>query len=324
MKKRILGSSGLEVSAIGLGCWGMSGAYGAGDKKESIETIHESIDQGINFIDTADIYGNGHNEILVGEALRNLRQDVILATKFGFIGGENNDLHVNGRPEYVKKACDASLKRLGTEYIDLYYLHRLDKNVPVEDTVGAMSRLVEKGKIRFIGLSEVSAGTLNRAVNVHPVAALQSEYSLTTRDIENSVIPSCRKNNVAIVAFSPLGRALLTLSIKNVEDLEENDFRRNIPRFQGNNFKKNLQLLALITDIAENKNITPAQIALAWLLHRGDDIIPIPGMKRKKYVKENIRSANVSLFQDEIEKLDSIFNNISGERYGKESSKFIE
>ena len=324
MKTRILGSSGLEVSAIGLGCWGMSGAYGAGDRKESIETIHESIDNGINFIDTADIYGNGHNETLVGEALKNIRHDVILATKFGFVGGENDELSVNGRPEYVNKACDASLKRLGTGYIDLYYLHRIDKSVPIEDTVGAMSRLVEKGKIRFVGLSEVSAGTLDRAVAVHPVAALQSEYSLNTRDIEDSVIPACRKNNIAIVAFSPLGRALLTLSIKNDEELEANDFRRNIPRFQGENLKKNLQLLTVIEDIAANKNITPAQLALAWLLHRGKDIIPIPGMKRKKYVKENILSAGISLFPDEIEKLDTIFTNISGERYSGKSSKFIE
>ena len=324
MKKRILGSSGLEVSAIGLGCWGMSGAYGVGDRRESIETIHEAVEYGINFIDTADIYGNGHNEILVGEALKNIRREVILATKFGFVGGENDDLYVNGRPEYVKKACDASLKRLGTDYIDLYYLHRLDKNVPIEDTVGAMSELVDHGKIRFIGLSEVSAVTLDRAVTVHPVSALQSEYSLNTRDIEDSVIPACRKNNIAVVAFSPLGRALLTLTIKKVEDLEENDFRRNIPRFQGGNLEKNIQLLKVIEDIAVNKNITPAQLALAWLLHRGDDIFPIPGMKRKKYVKENILSADIALYPDEIEILDNIYTGISGERYSGISSKFIE
>jgi len=324
MKKRILGSSGLEVSAIGLGCWGMSGAYGAGARKESIETIHEAVDHGINFIDTADIYGNGHNELLVGEALKYLRHNIILATKFGFIGGENETLRVNGRPDYVSKACDASLKRLGTDFIDLYYLHRLDKNVPIEDTVGAMSRLVEQGKIRFIGLSEVSAATLDRAVSVHPVAALQSEYSLNTRDIEDSVIPASRKNNIAIVAFSPLGRALLTLSIKTIDDLEENDFRRNIPRFQSNNLKKNLQLLNVFKEIASYKNITPAQLALAWLLNRGDDVIPIPGMKTKKYVKENIHSVNITLSPDETGKLDTIFDNTSGERYSEESGKFIE
>lgn len=324
MKTRILGSSGLEVSAIGLGCWGMSGAYGASDRKESIETIHESIDGGINFIDTADIYGNGHNENLVGEALKNLRHEIILASKFGFVGGENGELSVNGRPEYVKIACEASLKRLGTDYLDLYYLHRLDKNVPVEETVGAMSRLVEQGKIRFIGLSEVSAATLDKAVTVHPVAALQSEYSLNTRDIEESIIPACRENNIAIVAFSPLGRALLTMSIKNIDDLEEDDFRRNIPRFQGNNLKKNLKLLDVVEEIASHRKITPAQLALAWLLHRGDDIIPIPGMKRKRYIKENIHSVDISLYTDEIEKLDIIFNNISGERYSGKSSKFIE
>ncbi len=324
MKTRILGSAGIEVSAIGLGCWGMSGAYGASDRKESIETIHEAVEQGINFIDTADIYGDGHNEMLVGEALKNIRYRVVLASKFGFVGKENGNLSVNGRPEYVKKACDASLKRLGMDYIDLYYLHRLDKNVPIEDTIGAMSRLVEKGKIRFIGLSEVSAGILNMAAENHPVAALQSEYSLNTRDIEDKVIPACRKNNIAIVPFSPLGRALLTLSIKKVEDLAENDFRKNIPRFQDDNLKKNLELLAVIEEIADQKNITPAQLALAWLLHRGDDIIPIPGMKRKKYIIENIQSVNISLYPDEIERLDTIFTKISGERYSGKSSKFIE
>ena len=324
MKTRILGSAGIEVSAIGLGCWGMSGAYGASDRKESIETIHEAVGQGINFIDTADIYGDGHNEMLVGEALKNIRHRVVLASKFGFVGKENDNLSVNGRPEYVKKACDASLKRLGMDYIDLYYLHRLDKNVPIEDTIGAMSRLVEKGKIRFIGLSEVSARILNMAAENHPVAALQSEYSLNTRDIEDKVIPACRKNNIAIVPFSPLGRALLTLSIKKVEDLAENDFRKNIPRFQDDNLKKNLELLAVIEEIADQKNITPAQLALAWLLHRGDDIIPIPGMKRKKYIIENIQSVNISLYPDEIERLDTIFTKISGERYSGKSSKFIE
>ena len=324
MKTRILGSAGIEVSAIGLGCWGMSGSYGPGNRKESIETIHEAFKQGINFFDTADIYGDGHNEMLVGAALKNIRHRVVLASKFGFVGKENGNLSVNGRPEYVKKACDASLKRLGADYIDLYYLHRLDKNVPVEDTIGAMSRLVEQGKIRFIGLSEVSTETIKKAVKIYPVAALQSEYSLNTRDIEDKVVPACRKNNIAIVPFSPLGRALLTLSIKKVEDLAENDFRKNIPRFQDENLKKNMELLAVIGEIAEQKYITPAQLALAWLLHRGDDIIPIPGMKRKKYITENIQSVFVSLESDEINKLDTIFTNVSGERYSLKSSKFIE
>ncbi|HDZ40205.1 MAG TPA: aldo/keto reductase [Bacteroidetes bacterium] len=315
MKKRILGSSGLEVSAIGLGCWGMSGAYGAGDRKESIATIHESIDQGINFIDTADIYGNGHNEILVGEALKGIRKKLILATKFGFVGDEDGELSVDGRPEYVKKACDASLKRLKTDYIDLYYLHRLDKDVPIEDTVGAMAGLVEKGKVRSLGLSEVSATTINRALSVYPIAALQSEYSLNTHDLEKSVIPACRKNNIAIVPFSPLGRGLLTLSIKSEADLPVNDFRRKIPRFQGDNFTKNLKLLSVLGEIAIQKNHTPAQVALAWLLHRGNDIIPIPGMKRKKYVKENILSVEVSLSRDEINMLDTLSKKFAGGRY---------
>lgn len=324
MKKRILGFSGIEVSAIGLGCWGMSGAYGVSDRKESIETIHEAIDRSVNFIDTADIYGDGHNETLVGEALRDIRHKVVLATKFGFIGKEDGTLDVNGRPEYVLKACDDSLRRLGMEYIDLYYLHRLDKKVPVEDTVGTMSRLVEKGKIRLIGLSEVSATTLDRAVTVHPVAALQSEYSLNTRDIEAEVIPACRKNNIAIVPFSPLGRALLTLTIRKPEDLAYNDFRKNIPRFQGENFKRNIKLLTLIEEIASHKNITPAQLALAWLLHRGDDIIPIPGMKRRKYIRENINSVDVSLDNYEIKKLDTIFTSTAGVRYSEATGKFIE
>ena len=315
MKKRILGSSGLEVSAIGLGCWGMSGAYGASDRKESIATIHESIDQGINFIDTADIYGNGHNEILVGEALKGIRKKLILATKFGFVGDEDGELSVDGRPEYVKKACDASLKRLKTDYIDLYYLHRLDKDVPIEDTVGAMAGLVEKGKVRSLGLSEVSATTINRALSVYPIAALQSEYSLNTHDLEKSVIPACRKNNIAIVPFSPLGRGLLTLSIKSEADLPVNDFRRKIPRFQGDNFTKNLKLLSVLGEIAIQKNHTPAQVALAWLLHRGNDIIPIPGMKRKKYVKENILSVEVSLSRDEINMLDTLSKKFAGGRY---------
>jgi len=324
MKTRILGSSGLEVSAIGLGCWGMSGAYGASSRIESIETIHEAIKNGIDFIDTADIYGNGHNEKLIGEALKNLRHEIILATKFGFVGGENGELSVNGRPEYVKKACEDSLRRLKTDYIDLYYLHRLDKEVPIEDTVGAMSRLVEEGKLRFLGLSEVSALTLEKAVDVHPVAALQSEYALNTRDVEKSILPACRKNKIALVAFSPLGRGLLTLSLKSNTDLADNDFRKNIPRFQEENFNKNIKILSVLEEIARLKNVTPSQISLAWLLHQGDDIIPIPGMKSRKYIRENINSVNISLSEDEIEKLDTIFDKISGDRYSRKSSKFIE
>ncbi len=324
METRILGSSGIRVSAIGLGCWGMSGAYGESDKNESIKTIHESVHQGISLIDTADIYGNGHNEDLVGEAIRDFRHKVILATKFGFVGKENDNLAVNGSPGYVVKACEASLKRLNTDYIDLYYLHRLDKNVPVEDTVGAMSRLVEQGKVRYLGLSEVSAATLERALKVHPVTALQSEYSLNTRDIEKEILPSCRKNNVALVAFSPLGRALLTCRVKHDDDLPDNDFRRNIPRFQGENLSRNLILLNVLEEMAVRKNITPAQLALGWLLNRGNDIIPIPGMKRTKYVSENIASVNVKLSPEEINELDVIYENISGERYNNRSSKYID
>ncbi|MBS0009891.1 MAG: aldo/keto reductase, partial [Bacteroidales bacterium] len=234
------------------------------------------------------------------------------------------ELSVNGRPEYVRKACEASLKRLNTDYIDMYYLHRLDKEVTIEDTVGAMSRLVEEGKARFLGLSEVSAATLQRALNVHPIAALQSEYSLNTRNIEESILPACRDNNVALVAFSPLGRALLTGSIKKAEDLSENDFRKNLPRFRGSNFKHNLKLLEVMEKIAKEKKITPAQLALAWLLHQGDDIIPIPGMKSRKYVKENLSSVDVILSQDELNELDKIYEQTSGERYSNKSSKFID
>lgn len=324
MKKRILGSSGIEVSAIGLGCWGMSGAYGKGSREKSIATIHEALEYGIDFIDTADIYGHGHNEELVGEALKGIRHKVVLASKFGFVGDEKGELTVNGRPEYVKKACEASLRRLGTDYIDLYYLHRVDKDVPIEDTAGAMSELVEQGKVRFTGLSEASGRTLERAEKIHPMAAMQSEYSLNSRDIEDEVIPACRKNNTAVVAFSPLGRALLTGSIKSTGDLAEDDFRRKIPRFQGDNFKSNLKLLSLVEEIAGRKNIKASQLALAWLLHQGEDVIPIPGMKRPEYIRENAGAVDVHITDDEMEELNSLYNSISGERYSDSSKKFID
>lgn len=324
MKKRTLGSSGQEVSAIGLGCWGMSGAYGEGSREESIVTIHEAIEAGIDFIDTADIYGNGHNEELVGEALKGIRKNAFLATKFGFVHNENDELDVNGHPDYVQAACEASLKRLGTDHIDLYYLHRVDKNVPVEDTVGAMSRLVEQGKVRFLGLSEASGNTLERAEKIHPIAAMQSEYSLNSRDVEGEVIPSCRKHNTAFVAFSPLGRALLTGSIKKEEDLAENDFRRNLPRFKGSNFKRNLELIAIIEKIAKDKGIKPSQLALAWLLHQGEDVIPIPGMKRRKYISENAGAAEVSITEEEMKQLNKLYTEFSGERFSESSKKFMD
>ena len=324
MTKRTLGSSGEKVSAIGLGCWGMSGAYGEGDRKESIATIHEAIGHGIDFIDTADIYGDGHNEELVKEALQGRRHKVFLASKFGFVHKENGELGVNGRPEYVQEACEASLKRLGTDYIDLYYQHRVDKNVPIEETVGAMSRLVEQGKVRFLGLSEASGKTLERAEKIHPVAAMQSEYSLNSRDIEQEVIPACRDNNTAVVAFSPLGRALLTCAIKKTEDLADNDFRRNLPRFQGDNFKRNLKLIAIIEKIAEDKSIKPSQLALAWLLHQGGDIIPIPGMKRRKYISENAGAVEVNITEEEMSELNKLYTEFSGERYTESSKRFID
>ena len=285
---RRLGRSELVVSALGLGCMGMSEFYGSTDDAESIATIHRALDLGINFIDTADMYGVGRNEELVGRALAGRRENAVLATKFGNVRAPDGKfLGVNGRPEYVLQSCEGSLKRLGVDHIDLYYQHRVDTEVPIEETVGAMAQLVKQGKVRFLGLSEAAPATIRRAAAVHPIAALQSEYSLWTREPEAEILPACRELGIGFVAYSPLGRGFLTGSFRSKANLEETDFRRNHPRFQEENLERNLVLVERIEKLAAEKKCTPAQLALAWLLAKGPDIVPIPGTKRRKYLEEN-------------------------------------
>jgi aryl-alcohol dehydrogenase-like predicted oxidoreductase len=319
MQRRRLGRNGPEVSALGLGCMGMSEFYGAGDDAESIATIHAALDQGLDFLDTADMYGPYTNEELVGRAIKGRRDDVVLATKFGIVRdtADPSKREINGRPERVREACDASLKRLGVDTIDLYYLHRVDARVPIEETVGAMSGLVEAGKVRWIGLSEVGPETLARASAAHPIAAVQSEYSLWTRDPEDGTLDACRRLGVGFVPYSPLGRGFLTGAIRSPDDFEADDYRRTSPRFQGENFAKNLALVDTVTAIAESKGVTPAQLALAWVLAQGDDIVPIPGTKRRKYLDENIGALAVSLTREDLAAIGSAFprSAISGPRY---------
>lgn len=306
MKTRRLGKE-LEVSALGLGCMGMSEFYGASEEKKSIATIHHAIDIGMTFLDTADIYGVGHNEELVGRAIGDRRDKVTLATKFAIRRDEDgNFLGISGKPDYVKSSCDASLQRLGLDYIDLYYQHRVDPETPIEDTVGAMAELVEAGKVRYLGLSEASAETIRRANKVHPIAALQTEYSLWTRDPENDILRACRETDTGFVAYSPLGRGFLTGQIKHVEDLDEDDWRRSNPRFQGENFQKNLDLVKKVEEMAKEKDCTPAQLALAWVLHQGDDIVPIPGTRHQNRVDENAKALNVHLTADDLKQIDEI------------------
>jgi len=327
MKIKPLGSQGLTASQIGLGCMGMSEFYGEQNDAESIKTIQKAFDLGVTFYDTANMYGPFTNEILVGKAIKSFRNEITLATKFGIVRDPANPTArgVNGKPDYVKSCCEASLKRLGVDVIDLYYLHRKDPDTPIEETIGAMAELVKEGKVKGIGLSEVNVATLRKAHATYPLSALQSEYSLWSREPENEIIPACKELGIAFVAYSPLGRGFLTGKIKSFEDLDEDDFRRSSPRFQGENFNKNLQLVEKIEAIAKEKNCTPSQLALAWVMAEEDFIFPIPGTKRVKYVEENVKAVDVKLSEQDLKQIEDVFpkNAAAGLRYTEAGMKTV-
>lgn len=324
MVLRTLGPKGIAVSALGLGCWGMSHAYGRADEIESIATIQFAVECGINLFDTADVYGNGHNERLLARGLRAHLRDAMIATKCGFVGDEHGKLRVDGRPQHVRAACDASLRRLGREVIDLYFLHRLDRHIPIEDTVGAMADLVRAGKVRFLGLSEVASQTLRRAHAVHPITALQSEYSLWSRDIESDILPTCRELSIALLAFSPLGRGFLTGAVRSREALSSGDYRRGLPRFTERYLAANLTLISRLDAIASERGATPAQLALAWLLSRGPDVIPIVGTTRRCNIVENIGAASIELSCHELSQLDALAALARGPRHNPSNLRFID
>lgn len=321
MKTQKIGNSELVASCLGLGCMGMSEWYGPTNDEESRATIQSAFDLGLNFFDTADVYGNGHNELLLGRAVKKFRHEIVLATKFGFLPGESG---LSGRPEYVKQACDDSLSRLGTDFIDLYYLHRVDPQVPLTETVGAMADLVSEGKVRYLGLSEVSAASLKAAHSVHPITALQSEYSIWVRDIENDIMTTCRELGIAMVPYSPLGRGFLTGKLSSPEQFGEKDYRKDIPLFQAGNFEANLNIVNTLEEIASSKNCKTGQLALAWLNAQGEDIFPIPGTKRRTYLKENIDSLQITLTTDELNRINRVSTQVQGKRKNDAGMQMID